>query len=362
MSKIKYSYCLNENLELVHIKSVSRENRHNHTFRCLECGQPLIAKIGTKKPPHFAHRADTTCNGESYLHKLAKRRICEQFMTTESFPVTFVRDVPCQDLERCPCCDRICCYERDVSIPCDLRTWKGKVVYDTCQEEVRLGDFQPDLLLTCSSKLDREPVFIEIYKTHESESPKVSSGYRIIETKKIKSEADIDDIIERGFIEGQNCKTFNFSPKLPSIKKNDMPIDRFVLFRSGAATIYRAVDYVVMCDKLNQRVDPNSVRELNMRGKIDIWGDLAADKKLDSYQTGLVYVVKKGVVIKNCILCKFYKFNEFHNSYICILYKSLGALSPKPRQSTANSCPRYELNQELMNHPLSELEKVVSEV
>ena len=75
MGKIKYSYCLNENNELVHISSVSADNRHSHTFRCLECEQELIAKIGKIKVPHFAHGAGTACDGESYLHKLAKRRI-----------------------------------------------------------------------------------------------------------------------------------------------------------------------------------------------------------------------------------------------------------------------------------------------
>ena len=362
MSKIKYSYCLNENNELFHISSVTVENRRSHTFRCLECGHELTAKIGKIKVPHFAHQTDAACDGESYLHKLAKRRIRDKFLLSDSFPITFTRNVPCQDSKRCPCCDESYCLERDIHIQSDIKMWKGIILYDTCREEVRLGEFQPDLLLTCSTKPDREPVFIEIYKTHMSEDSKLSSDYRIIETSKIKSEADIDDIIERGFVEGQNCRTFNFSPKLPSIRKKDMPIDRFVLFKSGAATIHRAVDYIVMCDKLNQRVDTNSVRELNMRGSIDIWGDMVANKQLDSYQAGLVYLVKKGLVIRNCILCKFYKFNDYYSSHICILYKSLGAESPKPRQSVANRCPRYELNQELMNHPLSELERNISEV
>ena len=362
MGHIKYSYCLNENDELIHISGVTVENRHCHTFRCLECGCELTAKIGKIKVPHFSHQADTACDGESYLHKLAKRRIRDRFLSADSFPVTFIRDVPCQDSSQCPCCDKSYCFERNVSIQSDLKKWKDNIVYDTCREEVRFGEFQPDLLLTCSAKPNREPVFIEVYKTHLSEEPKLASSYRIIETTKIKSEADIDNIIERGFIEGQNCHTFNFNPKLPLIRKKDIPIDRFVLFKSGAATIYRAVENIVMCDKLNQRAEPNSVRELNMRGSIDIWGDLTERKQLNSYQAGLVYLVKKGLDIRNCILCKFNKFNDYYSNYICILYKSLGAESPKPRQSTANRCPRYELNQSLMNHSLSELEKNISEV
>ena len=93
-----------------------------------------------------------------------------------------------------------------------------------------------------------------------------------------------------------------------------------------------------------------------MKGGYDIQGD----DKLDSYQQGLVYLVKKGLSIKNCIVCKFYKYNEYYSKYICTLYKVLGARFPK--QSMANTCPRYELNQELISHPLSELEEGISEV
>ena len=245
-----------------------------------------------------------------------------------------------------------------MNIPNDLKIWNGDVIYDTCQEEVRLGDFQPDLLLTCSTKPDREPVFIEIYKTHKSEEPKTTSNYRIIETTKIKTETDIDEILEKGFIEGQNCRTFNFSPKLPPIRKKDIPIDRFVLFRNGAVTIHRATEYIVMCDKLNVRVHSNSVRELNMKGGYDIWGD----DKLDSYQQGLVYLVKKGLSIKNCILCKFYKYNEFSNTHICIRYKTLGEQYHFPKQTTAKTCRLYQEDPILMNHSIEEFEKDVSEV
>ena len=180
---------------------------------------------------------------------------------------------------------------------------------------------------------------------------------------KIKSEADIDNIINRGFIEGENCKTYNFNPTLPSIRKRDVPITRFILFGNGAAKVLSATEYIVMCDKLNQRVHPQSIRELNLRGSgIDIWGINDEEGSLDSYQTGLVYLVKKGLNIKNCILCKFYKYNEWQSTHVCIRYKSLGEQYHFPRQTTARNCPKYEENPILMNHPLEELEKELSEV
>ena len=356
MTKIKYSYCLNENNELVHISSVSKENRNSHTYKCLECGQKMVARIGEQNVKHFAHAANTACDGESYLHKLAKRRIREHFMSVDSFPFTFVRNVPCKDAKECKFHQAYYCVTTDVCIQSNLRKWKGKVVYDTCQEEVTVGMFRPDLLLSCKNT-DKPPVFIEVFVTHESEYLKLCSEYRIIETTKITSEADIDDIIKRGFVEGGNCHTFNFQPKLPVIKSSGIPIDRFVLFKSGAC-----MKDNIMCDYLNQKIRPQSVKELNMQADIDIWGINEAENKLDSYQTGLVYLRKKGLQFKNCILCKFYKLDYRGDDHICILYKKLGASTKRPKQSQAANCPHYEENPELMNHSLSELEKDVTEV
>lgn len=363
MGLVKYSYCLNENNELVHISSVSAKSRVRHTYYCIECGQQLIAKIGKIKVPHFAHRVDTTCDGESYLHKLAKRRIREKFMSASHFSLTFTRDVPCQEANRCHCYIETYCYKNKVRIPTDLKMWNEKIIYDKCEEEVKVGEFRPDLLLTCTMKPKREPVFIEIYKTHESEEPKVASKYRIIETIKIKSESDIDSIIERGFIEGENCKTYNFSPKLPLIKKKDVPITRFSLFENGAAKVIFATKGWVTCDKLNQKIFPNSIRELNFRGsELDICRFIEKKVSLDPYQAGLVYLVKKGLQIKNCNLCKFYKYNEFSNTHICIRYKTLGEQYHFPQQTTAKTCRLYQEDPILMKHSIEEFEKDISEV
>lgn len=351
MKEIKYSYCLDENNELVHIGSVTEENRHSHTYHCLECGQPMIAKIGKIKVPHFAHGADTACEGESYLHKLAKRRIREKFMSADTFPLTFIRDVPCKEINHCQCSDKINCLEYHIRIPTDLKIWEGKVIYDICQEEVKVGDFRPDLLLTCSTKPDRPPVFIEIYKAHESEESKVTSEYRIVETMKIKSEADIDDIIGRGFIEGDNCKTFNFTPNHSSVKKNDVPIYRLALFQNGGATML-----TIDCAKMHERHYPSSIAELNLK-----YNNLGISIPFDPYQTGLLYFRKKGMLFKNCIICKNY-LESFYGDRICYYWKSLKILSKHPNQTRASICPRYEENPKLMNYPLEELEKMISEV
>ena len=356
--QIKYSYCVDENNRLVHISELTNETRHSHQWRCLQCGQEMTPKLGKIKTKHFAHKADTACDGELYLHQLAKRRIREKFESADSFPITFVKDVPCSEHKTCLYYNGYMCKKRNVHIPFNLKEW-----YNCCEEEIRDGEFIIDLLLTSKTN-PNENIYIEIFVTHKSEESKINSDNRIIETTQIKSEDDIEDIIKRGFVEGRNCKIYNFKKdklKLPSIKVGGVPIERFVLFKNGAATVYKAHEYAFTCNTLNKRALPNSVCELNMKEfGIELWGENAENKILDSYESGLVYLMKKkGWQIKNCILCKFRKYNDFYGIHICTHYKSLGQDYRFPQQTKANKCPDYQVDPDKMNYPLSELEKSI---
>lgn len=363
IKQIKYSYCVDEEGKLVHVNSLTDATRHARKLFCLQCGQEMVANLGEKKVWYFSHKAETACDGESYLHKLAKRLIRERFTSTDSFPIIFYRNVPCKESKVCKYVISERCVNTGVRITNDLRYWNGKVLYDKCEEEVSIDDFRADLFLTYTKDSNRDPIFIEIFKTHQSSEAKVNSKYKIIETLPIKSEADIDDILKRGFVEGENCTMFNFNPHLPYMRKTGVPIDRFVLFKNGAATVYNALDYFVLCENANLRCNFDSVAELNMRPHgINLWGMQNQNKQLDSYQTGLLYFVKKGMLIRNCILCKYRKYNEAYNHFVCVLYKTLGHDSPFPRQTMANHCQRYEMSPVLNNYSLSDLEKEVSEV
>lgn len=359
--KPKYSYCIDEDDNLVCINEVTDETRHAHKWRCLQCGQEMEPKLGLKRIKHFSHKADTACDGESYLHKLAKRKIREKFEQAGSFPITFVRDVPCSQHKACLFFHESECQVRSISTSddYDFKKW-----YDTCQEEVNVGEFRPDLLLTCSTRPNRNPVFIEIYKTHQSDEAKRNSEHKIIETIQLKSEADVEDIVNNGFVEGKNCQIFNFNPNLPPQKKGDVPITRFVLFRNGTVYVHKELDYAVCCDKLNEKVNPNSICELNIKGVgIELWGENAHNKTLDSYESGLIYLIKKkNWQIKNCILCRFRKYNEWYGRHICTHYKLLGQDFQFPQQTMADKCNDYQIDPEKMDYPLSELEKIISEV
>ena len=79
MANIRYRTAFDENNNLVDIRDVSKEERHEHTYRCIMCGEVLLPRLGNERARHFYHGKDTTCDGESYIHKLAKLRIKEKF-------------------------------------------------------------------------------------------------------------------------------------------------------------------------------------------------------------------------------------------------------------------------------------------
>lgn len=346
---------------IIHIDEVTRDNRAEHYY-CVGCGEEMSAVLGDKREHHFRHK-EAHCNWESYLHKLAKKLIKDKFESSETFPVVFQREVPCTENCSCFLYQKEYCVKNNVKIPCDLKKWDGKQLYDQCREEVCYDGFRPDLLLSCALRPERAPIFIEIYKTHSSEKKKTSSSHKIIETKKLVSENDIYDILKRGFVEGDNCTTYNFSPQLPTVRKDDVPIDRFILFNNGAAKVIRAIDYELYCSEIHLKKFPHSIIELNMKsGGIDIWGDHFLNKTLDSYQMGLVYLLRKGMTIKNCILCEYYKYNDSYSHYMCVLYKTLHLSSCFPLQSDANKCSRFMVNQQLIQNAPDNIEDLFSKV
>lgn len=363
--EVKYRYCKSKNDgegEIVCIDDVTIENRYSRKYYCLSCGNEMTAYLRGKKTRHFHHKADCGCNFETYLHILAKRLIKIKFLSSDTFPIVFKRMVQCSERNNCPFYyEEECCEETEATY--DLRIWDKKIIYDVCDEEEPYGGFKPDLLLSCSSKPNRDRVFIEIFKSHASEANKLSSGYKIIETTQIKSEIEIEDIIKRGFVEGENCETVGFEPKLPTIRKEDVPINRLALFKNGAIKISKAIDYEICCDLLHHKVYPNSVLELNMKDVgIDIWGDCAQNQTLDAYQLGLVYLVKRGISLRNCIICKYRKYNNAYDQYMCIRYKELNPSNRFPSQTCANKCPLYELNSELINWTPKDIDKLFYEI
>ena len=181
---------------------------------------------------------------------------------------------------------------------------------------------------------------------------KIESGYRIIETTQITSEKDIEDILDNGFVEKVNC-FFNFEPRIPQdIRKKGMPITRFILFENGEIKMCRAHEGNIFCDNWDKRIDSDFVYELN----INIGEDYTLS---ESCELGLIYLIKKKGLkdMKSCLICKTREI--CYEPYIRLCRESSRQLS---RQVMAVTCKFYQKAPDKLNHSLSELEKIISEV
>lgn len=242
MAEVKYHFALDEQERLVCIDDITEEDRHSHSYHCLNCGSKMVPRKGKVRSWHFAHRCDEDhCGTETYLHKLAKRMIKDKFDREESFEVGYYRVVQCSNKSTCPFAKSDKCREWK------LETFNLKRFYDTCIEEQSVNGFIADLLLTKSDKQEREPVLIEIQVSHKSTDQKLQSGLRIIEIH-IKTEDDIQSLLRAPIVENPNAnfgyvrdvETIGFA-KFYNFKKKssyDEPLEkrsiqRFYLFPSG---------------------------------------------------------------------------------------------------------------------------------
>lgn len=77
--------------------NISEAIRSSEYF-CPECDSPFVARLGTVKKHHFAHRPGYSgeCTGESGYHHLAKHLLAYQFEREDTFPLIY----------KCPMCKR----------------------------------------------------------------------------------------------------------------------------------------------------------------------------------------------------------------------------------------------------------------
>ncbi|WP_341852596.1 competence protein CoiA family protein [Vibrio vulnificus] len=73
MSVVKLGWGLSKDGKYKHIRSV--DNGLKCDCVCPDCLQPLVANQGSVKRWHFAHASNSSCSGESVIHRLAKQVI-----------------------------------------------------------------------------------------------------------------------------------------------------------------------------------------------------------------------------------------------------------------------------------------------
>ena len=333
--KQDYSYSVDANSCLVAAKDAVKGNE----YYCPCCGSIMILKHGNIRRPHFAHKCNLKlCSYETYLHKVAKKRICECFNQSSVFTIMFHSKAVCA-IKECPV---------GKFQPCNwkkTREFNLREYYDQCKEEVFVDKYKADLLIT-NSKKEISPVLIEIYVSHKSTEDKLNSKYRIIELH-IESEDDIDQIVQNkliqessGYVDKWNekpdekIKFYNF--KADSIEEPDEKhqsskfrfwIDSKKYFHLDYLDDY---DYSVKCLTKNTLGIENSIFLIESGQPIDL--NFAFYKLIES-----------GLNIKYCKMGKFYKMNDYLMKSMCILYKSKGT-KKYPMLSDATNCPYFKQN------------------
>jgi hypothetical protein len=340
MAEIKYHFALEGN-KIIPIDEVNKDERRAHTYTCMGCGAEMIAKIGEKKAPHFAHKANVeNCNSETYLHKLTKRLIKEKFEAPGPFNIKYHRIGTCSKIKECLFGNKTECEVIQSNV------FNLKDYYDTCQEEIQINGFVADLLLTNSMKPEREPVLIEVLVKHPCTEKKLKSGLRIIEIK-VDSEDDIKallqkdvlceslDIVKNPELEDYipnkgDAKFYNFDRSTQG--EGERKIPRSILYDSGKSFVDR-----YSCHSIKKKKRSNSIFEVSFVPNdgedfcypYEYIGNIIASKNIPNFKT--------------CILCKYYKsymdmFME--DKTICCLYKKYN--TPKePQPKDARLCQYY---------------------
>ena len=344
MAGIKYNYALNEKGYLVSIKQAFLERKDGHMYHCISCGAKMIARLGEVRDWHFAHRGDEIhCSTETYLHATAKRLIKQKFEKDEPFMVGYYREIKCSDKINCPFKKEEVC--RDYK----LETFNLKDYYDTCQEEQHFGNYIADLLLSNSTKPDREPVLIEIQVSHKSTPQKIESGLRIIEIR-IRTEEDIVSLLSAPIVESPDAKfglvrdvdTIGFA-KFHGFKKQSSAsepltkrsIQRFYLFRSGKAYVTNMDDFK-SCRKVWKKDDERAIFEVSI--------DCSYLGVPSPYDYGYYIARLSGVEVKTCLFCKYHR-NGYEVGFgvdpnFCCLYKKYGT-PENPEPQYAKDCEYY---------------------
>lgn len=214
---IQYPYAFDDNGALVHIDSVAKENRYEHSYTCPCCGRKMLPRLGDVNAHCFAHGDNQKCGVESYIHQVAKQILAKRFNEKRSFLVGFKRtSEQCKNARTCPDFDKFLC-----SCPMDYHEYDLAKYYDLPAEiEVDILEsdaithFRPDILLR-SSNTNRKEIFIEVFHKHKSSVEKISSGHQIIEIR-IKDMASLSFLEDESFVikdDGKDVHFYNFKPR-----------------------------------------------------------------------------------------------------------------------------------------------------
>ena len=345
---VKYRFAIDSADRIIDAEAFP-DHAGSSLYWCVSCGQELIAKVkGKIKRPHFAHKHQVECNGETYLHRLAKLAFLESYSEClrEDAPFLVSICVP-------KYCDRfkqiISCFSR---LPDSQHEYDITSYYQQIDVETREGSFVPDIILKSKSRPD-DKVFVEIAVTHFLSEAKSSSGHRIIEIP-VDAEDQIS-VIRSKRLTSSDALFVGFAPS-PALATNDecrcasAQVYCFYVFESGKSFMERAAVATIHA-KLERRrksiIYYNIFIEKPSHDLPEEWEPDFMDVGYFDLNRGGLFVEQvllassRRVPIRNCFLCRYHGDNwdgEASHSIYCKTYRKTC------NSNEASTCDRYRLS------------------
>lgn len=322
-------FALDENQNIIDIHHT--ENAPEQRYYCPHCRKEMIAKRGSIRQWHFAHKSDK-CSYDKYLHSIAEMMIMDWFNRQSSIALVMENPEKCSRYNDCAFrVDEYCM--RTGQVCYDLKKY-----YSRCTKEHRYGDFVADLFCE-SDKNPNSPIFIEIFVTHECSTEKKSSGIRIIEFR-IQSEEDILNIVNSSRIrESDTIRLYNFKQKETFTEEIELPFQKYILHPSLKSYVdndrYTCKNY----SKVRKGIYEISMPYDDCIPYFINSGGL--------YGIGKVKAYLDGYLKKDCQLC-FWQSTDFMGDSFCKLYKKCG--NPKYcKENDAMQCSMFRENRDTIN-------------
>lgn len=299
---IKYRYALNENGQTICADDIAGKVI-SEKFTCLGCENPLIARVnGEKVRPHFAHKTQVECSGETYLHKLGKATFVDVYTRCleagEPFIIQLAATKVCRKFHPAIItnCD-LGCVEKEY----DLTEY-----FHNVQVEKRDGQFVPDVLISSKSR-PSEKIYIEIAHTHFMSERKESSGNRVIEIP-IETEEDINKI-RKSSLSASDALFIGFNHATEAITDSECKCAvkkcyAFFVYESGKANLeFNELRAVHSKARKSDRLIYSNLFFSNAGAKSPFENQTEGGR-LFIEQVELA--ANRNVPIKNCYLCRYH--------------------------------------------------------
>lgn len=305
-----HHYAYDEDGKLVFLRHDKTHKITRKNYYCIDCGEVMRPVQGNKRTWHFRHKNENPqCNKESYIHKLGKRLIKERFDNSDTFIVSYHRQLCCPEYGKCKIWLPSC--KTDEFCKINL-----KELFDTCQEEEcgNNSKYRADLLLTHSKHPERS-IYLEIAYRHRCELEKITSGIKIIEIE-VNEDWDFDMSLEEPkqiSIDYDNSdkpykkdipsvRFYNFERRVPTNIPITKPIDLYVIFNENGVCYPRT--FIDKCDIFKSKTFPSVIEYMLAVPK----GTFSDQNKIFIY--GMVKAISNGIPIKCCFLC-----SRFHKGW-----------------------------------------------